>query len=206
MDPRLHRRLPNAHRQVSCGVTVHFSWVLVNKVLLCPPRVYFPVLCKFWHLCGGVNGHLLQEDLCHTHTQSPCPCGRPPLTRTSTADAQTQFYLSLCGVPGSWYTQGLFQPSECLWREWSLILNATLPLLPSFWGFSFALEHGVSPHSHSSTYRLTGVSLTLDVGYRLLATRHSMPSHHGKLMEKQQKQWQTLFWGLQNHCRWCLQS
>ena len=34
-------------RTVSCGVTAPFSWVLVHKVLLCPPRVYFPVLCKF---------------------------------------------------------------------------------------------------------------------------------------------------------------
>ena len=35
-----------------------------------------PVLCKFWSLCGGVNGDLLQEGLCHTQvycTQSPCP-------------------------------------------------------------------------------------------------------------------------------------
>ena len=34
-----------------------------------------PVLCEFWQLCGGVNGDLLQEGLCHTQacsTQSPC--------------------------------------------------------------------------------------------------------------------------------------
>ena len=35
-------------------------------------------------------------------TQSPCPCGSPLLTHTSTGDAQTQFCLSLCRVPGSW--------------------------------------------------------------------------------------------------------
>ena len=90
---------------VSCGVTVPFSWVLVYKVLLCPPRVYFPVLCKFWQLYGGVNGNLLQEDLCHTHTQSPCPCSRQLPTRTSTGDTQTQFCLTLGGVPGSWCTR-----------------------------------------------------------------------------------------------------
>ena len=90
-DPCLHQRLPDTHRQVSCGVTVPFSWVLVHKVLLCPPRVYFPVLCKFWQLYGGVNGDLLQEDLCHTHTQSPCPCSRPLPTHTSTGNTQTQF-------------------------------------------------------------------------------------------------------------------
>ena len=70
-NPRLCQRLPDTHRQVSCGVTVPFSWVLVHKVLLCPPRVYFPVLCKFWQLYSGVNGDLQQEDLYHTHIQSP---------------------------------------------------------------------------------------------------------------------------------------
>ena len=70
-DRPLRWRLPETHRQVSCGVTAPFSWILVHKVLLCPPSVYFPVLCKFWQLYTGVNGDLLQEDLCHTHTQSP---------------------------------------------------------------------------------------------------------------------------------------
>ena len=62
---------------VSCGVTAHFSWVLVHtRFCLCPPRVYFPVLCKFWQLYGGANGDLLQEGLCHTQvccTQSLVP-------------------------------------------------------------------------------------------------------------------------------------
>ena len=51
-------------------------------------------------------------------------------------------------VSGSWSTEGLFEPSECLWWEWGLILNANSPLLPSCWGFS-ALGCGVSPQSHS---------------------------------------------------------
>ena len=63
---------------VSCGVTAPFSWVLMcTRFCLCPPRVCFPVLCKFWQLYGGVNGDLLQEGLCHAQvccTQSPCPC------------------------------------------------------------------------------------------------------------------------------------
>ena len=32
----------------------------------------------------------------------------------------------------------LFEPSEPFWQVWSLILNAILPLLPSWWGFSSA--------------------------------------------------------------------
>ena len=42
-------------------------------------------------------------------------------------DTQTQFCLSLYGVSGSWCTQGLFEPFECLWWEWGLILNVNLP-------------------------------------------------------------------------------
>ena len=121
----------------SLGVTAPFSWVLVRiRFCLWPPRVYFPVLCKFWRLCGGDNGDLLQDGLCHTQvcgTQSPCPCGRPLLTRTSAGDAQTQFCLSLCGVSGSWCTQRLFGSSEHLWQVWGLILNVILPLLLSCW-------------------------------------------------------------------------
>ena len=134
---------------------------------MCPPRDYFPVLCKFWQLYGRVKGNLLPEYLCHTHTQSPCPYSRPLLTCTSTGDSQTQFCLSLCGVPGSWCAQGLFEPSECLWQEWSLILNMILHLLPSC--FSFSLGQEVSPHSCSSAYHLTGVFLTLDVWYLYMA-------------------------------------
>ena len=124
----------------SCGVAAPFSWVLVHTgFCLCPPRVCFPVLCKFWRLYGGVNGDLLQEGLCHTQmccTQSPCPCGRPLLTHASSGDTHTQFCLSLCGVSGSWCAQGLFEPSEHLWWVWGLILNVISPLLPSCWGFS----------------------------------------------------------------------
>ena len=72
-----------------------------------------PVLCKVWQLYGGVNRDLLQEGLCHTQvccTQSLCPCGRPLPAHTFTGDTQTQFCLSLCGVPGSWCAQSLFEP------------------------------------------------------------------------------------------------
>ena len=98
-----------------------------------------PVLHKFWQLYDEVNGNLLQEGLCHTQvccTQSPYPCSRPVLTCTSTEDTQTQFWLTLSGVSGSWCIQGLFEPSECLWKVWGLILKAMSPLLPSCLGLS----------------------------------------------------------------------
>ena len=77
-----------------------------------------PFLCKFWWLYGGVNGNLLQEGLCHAQvccTQSPCPCGRPLLTCTSSGDIQT-----LKGRSGSVSARSpgmhkvLFEPSEHL--------------------------------------------------------------------------------------------
>ena len=139
---------------VSCGVTTRFSWFLVCiKFCLCPPRVYFPVLCKVWQLYDRVNGDLFSEGLCHTHVccnQGPCPCGSPLLTCTSTGDVQTEFCLSLCGVSGSWCAQGWFESSECLWQVWGLIPKTVSPLLLSCWGFSFALGHWVCPQSLSS--------------------------------------------------------
>ena len=101
-DPHVHWRLLDTHRKV--WVTLlwghcSFSWVLVcTGFCLCPPRGCFPVLCKFWQLCGGVNGDRLQEGLCHTQvccTQSPCPWGWALRTRTSSGDTQTQFLVSV---------------------------------------------------------------------------------------------------------------
>ena len=97
----------------------------------------------------------------------------PPLQQT-TADPdlcrrrQMQFCLSLCGFLGLAHTRSV----GALWASLAGMgfdSKCELPLLPSCWGFSFALGHGVSPHSSSSTYHLTGVSLTLDVGYLQMA-------------------------------------
>ena len=98
----------------------------------------------------------------------PPPLRQATVDRTSAGDTQTQFWLSLCGVSGSWCTQGLFETSERLWREWGLILNVNLPLPLSCWGFSFALGCGVLPHGRSS--KAQPLLLTLDVGYLLTAT------------------------------------
>ena len=75
---------------VSSGVTAPFSWVLVHGVLLCPPRVYFPGLCKFWQSYGRVNGALLQEGLCHSQV---C-CTQSPSLRQTTAERYLHRRLS----------------------------------------------------------------------------------------------------------------
>ena len=136
------------------GSLLHYPGSLCTQISVCAVQESVsPVLYKCWHFCSGVNGGLLKKGLCHTQiyfTQRPCPCISPLLIHTSPRDTQTQFCLSLCGFSGSWFSQGLFEPSEGLWWVWGLILNMILPLLPSCWGFS-ALGHGVSPHNHSST-------------------------------------------------------
>ena len=134
---------------VSCGVAAPFSWVLVHtRFCLCPPRVC-PQSCVS---SGSSMVGLMVTSSKRAYAiprsaapRAPAPCGR----HTSTGDTQTQFYLSLCGVSGFWCTQGLFEPSERLWRIWDLILNSISPLLPSCWGLSFALGHGVFPQSCS---------------------------------------------------------
>ena len=145
---------------------VPFCWVLfltqsTHSSVCALQESVSPLQCKFCWLYGGVNGNLLQEGLCDSQvccSQSPCPCpspcGSPLLTCTSSGDTQTQFCLSLCGVSGSWCTRVMLEPSEHLWWVGGLILKVILPLLPSFWGFSFALGCGVSPQSCSSTTQL----------------------------------------------------
>ena len=128
-----------------------------------------PILCKFWCLCGGVNGDLLQEGLAHTQvccTQSPC--SRPLLTHlyllrrhSDTVLAQSLWDL------WSWCAQAMFEPSEHLWQVWGLILNVISPLLPSCWGFSFALGCDISPHSHSDATQLPrpiSIKSFIDIG------------------------------------------
>ena len=80
-------------------------------------------------------------------TQSPCPCGRPLLTSSSTGDTQT--LKGRCGSvsveslgPGA--CKVLFKPFEHLWLVWGLTLNVISPLLLSCWGFSFSLIYGLS--------------------------------------------------------------
>ena len=116
--PRLCRRLLDTHRRGHGSLLCRQCSFILGpgaQDSVVPSKVYLPVLCKFWQLYGRVYGDLHQEGLHHTQvccTQSLCPCGNPLPTRTSTGDAQTQFCLNFCGVPGSWCGQSLFQPSE----------------------------------------------------------------------------------------------
>ena len=58
--------------------------------------------------------------------------------------SDTGLAQSLCGVSEPWCAQGLFELLECLWKVRGLILNLISPLVPSCWGFYFALGCQVS--------------------------------------------------------------
>ena len=172
-NPRLCQRLLDTHSWASLGQSLVGSLLLSSeswctKGFVCTlQESVSPVLCKFCQLCGGVNGDLLQEGLCHTQvccTQNPCSLlMRHPDTVLS------QFLWGLWVLVRT----DIFKPSEHLWRVWGLILNMILPLLPPCWGFSFALGCKASPQSptpalrrhRSQAYCLAGALLPLDVGY-----------------------------------------
>ena len=105
-------------------------------------------------LCGSMVGFMATSSkrayatCCVTQIScAQCPGSRPLLTGTSTGDTQTLKGSSGSVSVGSLGLSAhkiLFEPSEHLWRVWGLILNVILLLLPSWWGFSFALGCGVS--------------------------------------------------------------
>ena len=145
-DPRLHRRPLDTPGQVWVSLLWgHCSFLLGPGV----HRFCVPSKSLSPHSCANSGGSMvgLMESSSRmaystprSGTQSPCPCSRPLLTRTSTGDIQTLKSRSgSVSVGSSGEDKLLFEPSERLWQVWSLILNMILPLLPSCWGFSFAL-------------------------------------------------------------------
>ena len=124
------------------------SWC--TRFCLCPPRAYFPVLCKFWQLYGGVNGNFLQEGLCYTQvccTQSPCPRLSPLLTnRRRSNTILSQSLWSLWVLVHTRFVWALWEAlvgmgfdSKCIFAPSTILL-----------GFAFGLGHGISLQSSLS--------------------------------------------------------
>ena len=134
------------------------------------PESVSPVLCKFWQLYG---------ELMATSSQRAyvIPRSTTPRAPAPAAVHSWSFALSLCEVSVSCCVQGMFEPSEHLWRVWDLILHVISFLLPSCWGFLFALACGVSPQSHSSSVQLLVQHLLSCWGFSALGHGVSLPSH-----------------------------
>ena len=132
---------------VSRGVTAPVSWVLVHtRFCLCHQE---SVSQSCVSSGGSVVGLTATSSKRASATPRPLRPEPLPLRQATAAPdllrrhSDTVLAQSLW-ASGSWCAQGLFGPSEHLWWVWSLILNVISPLLPSCWGFCFALGSGVS--------------------------------------------------------------
>ena len=112
---------------------------------MCPPRVCFPVLCKFRQLYGGLMMTPSKRACARPRSaapRAPAPAGvhcRPGPPQ------ETLRHSSVSVSVGPWVLVPLFEGSERLWQEWGLILKVNSP-----------------------PYHLAGVSpLPFDMGYLL---------------------------------------
>ena len=143
-DPHFHWRIQDTGKSgwVSCGVIARFSWVLVHtRFCLCPPRVCFPVLSKFWQLCGGLMVTSSKRACATPRSAAPAAAHRWPAPpretlRHSSGSVTWGVWVLVC-------TRFVWASGR-LWWVWGLILNMISLLLPSCWGFSFVLGQGVS--------------------------------------------------------------
>ena len=149
-DPCICWRLLGSHGQVWVSLFWgHCSFLLgpgAHKVLFVPSKSLFPQSCV--NSNGSMVGLMATSSKrAYAIVRSAAPrvpapvagCCWPTPPHSST---QRHVWLTLCGAPGM--HKVFFEPSEHLWWVWCLILNVILPLLPSCWGFSFALGCGVS--------------------------------------------------------------
>ena len=120
-DPCLCRRLLDTHRQVWVSLFWgHGSFLLgpgEHKVLFVPSKSLF---LQSRVSSGGSMVGLMATSSKRAYAIPRSAAPRAPAPATGTVDPylhrrHSQFWLSLCGVFGSWCTQGLFEPSECLW-------------------------------------------------------------------------------------------
>ena len=142
------------------------SWCIQGFVCT-PQESFFPVLCKFWWLCGGINATSFKRAYAipkstAPRTSAPVAVHYRPIPHRRHSN---NFCLSLFGVSGPWGAQGLFEPSEHLCWLWGFILNMILPLLLPCGGFSFALGcRGISSKSfqhHTATTPMPTILLGL---------------------------------------------
>ena len=115
-DPQLHWRLLNTHGQVSvsllCG---HCSFLLgpgaQGSVCVLQESVSQSCVSSGSSMAGLMT---TSSKRAYAIPRSAVPRAlslqQSTADRTSSRNTQTQFWLSLCGVSGSWWAQGLFEP------------------------------------------------------------------------------------------------
>ena len=156
-DPRLHQRLLDISGQVWVSVLWgHRSFLLgpgAHMVLSVPSKSMFLQSCVS-SVSSMVGLMATSPKRAYAIPRSAAPRAPAPAT-VHCQPVPLQETLKHSSVSAS---MGSLDPGAhgFVWALWAslvgmgLILNTILPLLPSCWGFSFALGRGVSPHSRSS--------------------------------------------------------
>ena len=154
---------------VSCGVTTPFSWVLVHtRFCLSPPRVYFPVLCKFWHLYGGVNRDLLKRAYAIPKSAAP----RAPAPAKSTADPYHHRRYSNRVLFQSRWGLWVLVHTRFVWALWSSLVGMGFdskcdftPPTPPPVPLDVAYFLKVAPVPHSCLYSIFVGGIYLEVEF-----------------------------------------
>ena len=138
-NPRPHWRLLDTHGQIWVSLLWgHCSFLLcpgAHKVLFVSSKSLFPWSCVS---SGGSMVGLTVTSSNRVYGIPRSAALRGPATAVGhyravpPEETLKQFWLCLCGVSGSWYAQGVYEPSEHLWWVCDLILNAIFPHLPSY--------------------------------------------------------------------------
>ena len=143
-------QIPLAFKQIPWGFSASLLDPQVGKSVV-GPKHSVVVQELLWYDCSAVcsssawwlfcrtNGKLLQEDLCGTPGLPGLLQPEPLSPRQVTADpCLRRKHSNTQSLVGPGVHSILLASTEHLWQVWDLILNATVPLLPSCWGSSFA--------------------------------------------------------------------
>ena len=133
-DPRLRWRLLDIQGQVWASLLWgHFSFPLgVHKVLFVPSKSQFSQSCVS---CGSSMVGSVVTSSKRAYSIPLWKAAADLFLHTLVLKRRSDSVS--VRSPGVYKV--MFEPSQCLWRVWGLILNAISPLLPSSWDFSFAL-------------------------------------------------------------------
>ena len=169
-DPRLRRRLQDTHRQVRDSLLWgHCSFLLgpgaQGSVWALQESISLSCLSSGSSMVGlmaasSKRAYAISRSAAPRAPVSEADHCRPVPPQETLKPSSISVFVGSLGVVHTRFVWALWASLAGM----GLNLNTNSPLLPSCWGFSFALGREVSPHSRSNAYRLTGVSLTLDVG------------------------------------------
>ena len=132
LNPRLPwKLLGTTHWQLQISLLWgHCPFLLgpgAHKFLFVPSQSLFPQSCvSSGSSMAGLMTTSKRADAIPRSVAPGAPAPEAGHCRPGpSGDTHTQFWLGFCRVSGSWCTQGLFEPPECLWRGYVFVKTYT---------------------------------------------------------------------------------